>query len=371
MSEPIRILHVVQRMEAAGIQSFIMNMYRKINREKVQFDFLVHYTTPQFFDEEIEELGGKIYRLSFREDYNIIKYYKELNKFFKEHNEYKVIHGHMHTLGGIYFHVAKKNNIPIRIAHAHTSGIQNNSKKYVKKIMNKFFPKDANILLACSQKAGEYMFGDLCFEVINNAIVLDNFIFSQNIRDKIRKELNLNDKFVIGNVGRMEIEKNQKLSIEIFENIHKKYPNSILLLVGTGSMFDEIKKIVEEKNLENCVLLLGNRKDVSELYQAMDVFLMPSLYEGLGIVCVEAQASGTPVVCTSNLPKELNITPLIYRVSLNDSLEKWVNEIEQAYNNEHKHSDMKEEIIRANYDMVNLAKKMQNFYIEKSKIFNK
>ena len=363
MSEPIRVLHVLQRMEAAGVQTLLMNMYREIDRDRVQFDFLVHYTAPQFFDEEIEKMGGKIYRFSVREDYNFIKYYRDLKKFFRSHPEYKIVHGHMHSLGAIYLHAAKACGIPVRIAHSHTNATQNDSKKYIKMIMNHLYAQDANKLFACSQLAGKYMFGNKEFVVINNAIITDNFIFSEDKRNKKRQELGIADKFVIGNVGRFEIQKNQKFTVDVFEEISKRNPKAMLLLIGTGSMVDEIKEIVNSKGLAEKVMFLGNRRDVAELYQTMDVFLMPSLFEGLGIVGVEAQAAGTPTVCTDTLPEEIDVSPLIYRVPLTKTSSYWADIVEEAARNQYSHNNMKERIVSADYDMASLARKMQEFYL--------
>lgn len=367
MSETIRVLHILQRMEAAGVQRLLINLYRKIDKDKVQFDFLVHYTTPQFFDKEIEALGGKIYRFSVREDYNFPKYYSDLNKFFKEHKEYKIVHGHMHTLGGIYLHVAKKNGVPVRIAHSHTNGTQKDSKRIVKIIMNHMFAKDANVLFACSKSAGKYMFGAKNFDVINNAIITDDFIFSEPVRINKRIELGIENKFVVGNVGRFEIQKNQRFVVEIFEKLCKVRPDSVLLFVGTGSKQDDVKALVVEKKLQNKVLFLGNRRDVAEIYQAMDVFLIPSLFEGLGIVGIEAQAAGTPTVCTDTLPSEIDVSPLIKRMSLSATVDSWVTAILSSSENYYAHRNMKNYIVEANYDIDVLAKKMEDFYLKEYK----
>lgn len=368
MSEPIRVLHILQRMEAAGVQTLLMNLYRKIDRNKVQFDFLVHYKAEQFFDKEIEALGGKIYRFSVREDCNFPKYYRELNKFFKEHKEYKIVHGHMHTLGGIYLHVAKKNGVPVRIAHSHTSGTQKNAKQFIKIIMKHLYAVDANVLFACSDAAGKYMFGKKKFEIINNAIIADNFIFSEAIREDKRRKLKIENKFVVGNVGRFAIEKNQRFVVEVFEKLSEICSDAVLLLIGEGSMQDDIKAMVDKKGLQDRVLFLGNRCDVAELYQVMDVFLMPSLFEGLGIVGVEAQAAGTPTVCTNTLPDEIKVSPLIYRMDLDAPIDEWVDMVLNAAENPQRHTNMKKYIVEANYDMDALAKKMEKFYLRKNSL---
>lgn len=363
MTEPIRVLHILQRMEAAGVQTLLMNIYRKIDRTKVQFDFLVHYKERQFFDDEIEALGGKIYRLSVREDYNFFRYYRELNLFFKHHKEYKIVHGHMHSLGAIYLHVAKKHGIKVRIAHSHTNNTQHDFKRVFKLIMNRLYAHNATKLFACSKSAGIYMFGKRNFEVINNAIITDRFIFSENIREKKRRELGVEKKIVVGCVGRFEKQKNQLFSIRIFETLYKIDPRVFLLFVGTGSMEEEIKELVKKKKLSDSVVFLGNRNDVAELYQAMDVFLMPSLFEGLGIVGIEAQAAGTPMVCTDTLPCEINVTPLIKRVSLDASVEKWSDAIIEISRHPLTHSNMKKYIVDAHYDMDSLVKRIQKYYL--------
>lgn len=363
--QPIRVLHILQRMEAAGVQTLLMNLYRSIDRSKVQFDFLVHYKEHQFFDNEIEALGGRIYRLSVREDYNFFKYCKELDAFFEEHHEYRIVHGHMNSLGAIYLHYAKKHGIPVRIAHSHTNSIQNDLKKYIKQIMNRFYKRDATDLFACSKDAGKYMFGNEHFTVINNAILTDLFLFSKEKRVEKRKELGLEDEFVVGNVGRFAIVKNQKFLIDVFRVIHKMIPHSKLLLIGTGNMLEEVKEKVKKLDLSDAVSFLGNRKDVAELYMAMDVFVLPSLFEGLGIVAVEAQAAGTPCVCTDTLPKEIDVTPLLYRMSLEKGCESWAKVIIMAKENTYAHKNMRQYIVDANYDMAVLAKYIEAYYMRK------
>lgn len=365
MGEPIRVLHILQRMEAAGVQTLLMSIYRKIDRNKVQFDFLVHYKTPQFFDDEVKKLGGKLYRLSFREDYDPIKYIIDLNKFFSEHNEYKIIHGHMHSLGAVYLWAAKKHNIPIRIAHSHTNSTQKDIKQIPKLIMNNLYAKYATHLFSCSEAAGKYMFGNKKFTVINNAIDTSRFSANKEKRAAIRHELGIDDSFVIGCVGRFEIQKNQKFSVDIFEELLKKRPDSVLLFIGSGSMEQEIKELVSAKRLTNKVKFLGNRFDVDALYNAMDVFLFPSLFEGLGIVGVEAQSTGIPTVCTDTLPEEISVSPLIYRVSLSETPEYWAEKIIEADRNLYKHKDMSSYVQAANYDIIDLVKKLERYYLKK------
>lgn len=362
MSEPIRVLHILQRMEAAGVQTLLMNIYRNIDRNKVQFDFLVHYSAPQFFDDEIEELGGRIYRLSVREDYNLIKYIRDLQKFFYRHPEYKIVHGHMHALGAIYLNAAEKAGVPVRIAHSHTNSTQNDAKKYLKLFMNRQYARYATDLFACSSDAGHYMFGNKPFTVINNAIDTEMFCFDAVKRAEKRAELNVEDKFVVGNVGRFTLQKNQKYSVDVFEEILKIKNNAILLLIGSGPMESEIKAYVKEKGLTEKIRFLGNRRDTAELYMAMDVFLFPSLFEGLGIVGVEAQAAGTPTVCTDTLPQEINVSPLLYRLPIGNT-SAWAEKAIEASSNPKAHSEMREYIKSADYDIRSISGDLEDFYL--------
>ena len=351
-------------MEPAGVQTLLMSIYRQIDRQKVQFDFLVHYTAPQFFDEEIEKLGGKIYRLSVREDYNLIKYLHALREFFKQHPEYKIVHGHMHSLGAFYLSAAEKAGVPVRIAHSHTNSTQNDAKKYLKLFMNKQYAKHATDLFACSSDAGHYMFGDKPFTVINNAIDSENFCFDAAKRVQERKELDIANNFVVGSVGRFTLQKNQKFSVDVFEQLLSVRNDAILLLIGSGPMEDEVKAYVDEKGLTEKVRFLGNRRDVGELYMAMDVFLFPSLFEGLGIVGVEAQAAGTPTVCTDTLPREINVSSLLYRLPRGNAKE-WAEKAIEASNNPKAHSDMRDDIKAADYDIRDIAKGLEEFYLAK------
>ena len=365
MSEPIRVLHILQRMEAGGTQALLMNIYRNINREKVQFDFLVEYPNRQFYDDEIESMGGKIYRTSVREDLNIFKFCRYLNKFFKEHREYKIVHVHAYSIGFFCLRAAKRNDIPTRIAHSHSNGMTNDNKKYIKLLMQKLYPMYATDYFACSEEAGKYLFRKRQFHILPNAIDSAKFVSDANIRKDIRQELGVSNHFVIGHVGRFRPEKNHKFLINVFAEIKKLKGNATLILVGTGESENEIKKQIQTKELENDVIFLNNRKDMYRIYQAMDVFIFPSLYEGLGIVAVEAQAAGIPIICSEGLPPETEITPLYKRIPLSYGAEKWANEAINAAKNPAHHTNMQKYVIDAGFDMSATADKIEEFYLHK------
>lgn len=362
---PIRVLHIVPNMQAGGLETLIMNIYHNIDRDKVQFDFLVHYTGDYFYDEEIRSLGGKIYKFSVRNDNNFIKYLHDLDNFFKRHSEYKIVHGHMESLGQFYFKAAKKNGILVRIAHSHNSSTENTIKGKMKKILLKRYPTYATDYLACSEQAGKFMFGNHKFRVIKNAIIVDNFLFNKRTRNEMREKLRLQNAIVIGHAGRFCEQKNHKFLIEIFREIAKKEPNSILLLIGAGETEDSIHKLVGDYGLSSRVIFLGVRKDIANLYQAMDCFAFPSLFEGLGIVAIEAQCSGLPVVGSDLIPQEAAVTDQFHYMPLSASPDKWADKIIKEAKLERIPEVSK--IQAAGYDVSQVASKLQDFYLEKYK----
>lgn len=365
MEKPIRILHILQRMEAGGTQALLMNLYRNIDREKVQFDFLVHYKEKQFYDDEIKALGGEIYYFSVREDFKVLKYVKELKKFFREHKEYRVVHGHMFTLGWIYLYVAKKSGVKVRIAHSHANQSERNWKVVIKNIIKRLNERNATDLFACSKEAGEYLFKSKDFQVLNNAIDAKKFQAENEVRQRIRRELGVEDQFVIGHVGRFQPAKNHGFLIDIFEEIKKERPDAVLLLVGTGDLEDKVKEKVKKLGLADAVKFLGNRRNMNEIYQAMDVFLLPSHFEGLGIVAIEAQAAGIPCLCSDTTPTLVEISPLMKRISLEEGAKRWADLALEQGENEYAHQNMYDYVVCADFDICSQAKRMEDFYLKK------
>lgn len=363
MSKPIRILHVLQRMEAGGTQALLMNLYRNIDRTKVQFDFFVEYDYKEFYDAEIESLGGHVYYSNVRRDFNIIKFQKKLKEVIKN-NDYKIVHVHTYSIGYFALQVAKKCGVPVRIAHSHNNETVRDSKYVLKKIMQKIYTIYATDLFACSKSAGEYLFGKKEFYILNNSIDSEKFIFNETFRKEIRKELNLENSFVIGHVGRLHAQKNHKFLINVFKKIQQKKKNAKMILVGNGPLEEEIKNQISKLKLEDKILLLGVRKDINKILMGIDVFALPSLFEGLGIVAIEAQAAGTPVVASDTLPKETEISSLIKKLSLNESEEIWADTIIQMSDNKEKQSNMSQKIIDSNFDIKDSAKKLENKYID-------
>lgn len=363
MSNPIRILHIVQRMEAGGTQSFLMNLYRNIDRSKVQFDFLVEYEEKEFYDDEIISLGGKIYYTNFRKTLNLIKFRRTMSDILKEHPEYKIVHIHATAIGKICTDVARKCGVKTIIAHTHNNSAVKDWKYYPKILLRKLYTNGPTDFFACSEDAGRYTFKNKKFTVIYNAIDIDKFLFNQEVRENFRKELNIEDKFVIGNIGRLHEQKNQSFLIDIFYEIQKNKDNAILLIIGKGPLENELKEKVSNLGINNKVYFLGNRKDVERIYQGMDVFVLPSLFEGLGIVAVEAQVSGLPVVASTGVAKEANITNNIQNIDLNDSIDTWKEAI--CKSNVESRNSVEKIVRNSKFDVKNNAKFLQEFYLKK------
>lgn len=363
MSNPIRILHIVQRMEAGGTQSFLMNLYRNIDRSKVQFDFLVEYEEKEFYDDEIISLGGKIYYTNFRKTLNLIKFKRTMSDILKDHPEYKIVHIHATAIGKICTDVARKCGVKTIIAHTHNNSAVKDWKYYPKILLRKLYTNGPTDFFACSEDAGRYTFKNKKFTVIYNAIDIDKFLFNQEVRENFRKELNIEDKFVIGNIGRLHEQKNQSFLIDIFYEIQKNKDNAILLIIGKGPLENELKEKVSNLGINNKVYFLGNRKDVERIYQGMDVFVLPSLFEGLGIVAVEAQVSGLPVVASTGVAKEANITNNIQNIDLNDSIDTWKEAI--CKSNVESRNSVEKIVRNSKFDVKNNAKFLQEFYLKK------
>ena len=362
--EPIRILHVIGIMNRGGAETMIMNLYRNIDRNKVQFDFVENSSEPAAFDEEILSLGGKIYRCPHYNGKNHFAYVKWWNTFFQKHpGEYPIVHGHLGSTAAIYLSVAKKHGA-YTIAHSHSAG--SGSAMYrmfaypTRYIADKFF--------ACSKDAGISRYGktvgndSIHCQVLNNAIDARRFSFNQETRKQVRSELHIAENaIVIGHVGRFVGAKNHLFLIDVFADVRKRDPNAVLLLIGDGERRAEIQAAIAEKRLEDAVILTGVRSNVWDFYQAMDVFVFPSIYEGLPVSLVEAQAAGLPCCVSSNVPKDSAITDLVQFISLEDRSEKWAEIALRSVKTSR--PDMLSEIQNAGFDVISTANWLENFYL--------
>ena len=289
LDEKIIIAHIMGKWNGGGVESVVMNYYRNIDRNKIQFHFLCDEDSTDIPYEEIEKLGGKVIVIPPYQ--KLFKYQKELYKIFKE-NKYKIVHSHINALSVFPLRIAKKAKIPVRIAHSHSTSNKKEWKKNILKMILRPLSKlYANNYFACTEYAGKWLFGKKVVErkelnVINNAIDLKKFKFNENTREDLRKELGIKEEtLIIGHVGRFMKQKNHEFLIDVFEEAIKQDNNMYLILVGQGPLEDKIKEMAKEKGIEDKILFLGQRNDVNKLYQAMDIFVLPSLYEGLRNGC--------------------------------------------------------------------------------------
>ena len=363
MKQPIRVLHILQRMEAGGTQALLMNIYRNIDREKVQFDFLVMYPEKYFYDDEIVSMGGKIYYSNVRKNKNIFKFQNQLKKLIKE-NGYNIVHVHTYSIGYFALRTAKKCGVPVRIAHSHNNKTTHDKNFVARKILQKIYTIHATELFACSKEAGEYLYGKKEFRVIKNAINLGNYKGLEKYRNKKRKELGIDgNTFLVGSIGRLHAQKNQLFLIEIFAEIKKQKNNSKLLLIGDGPLKDKLVEKSKALGVKNDVFFLSNRKDIPELLVAMDIFVLPSVYEGLGIVAIEAQAASLPVVLSDGVSKEAIVTDNVNVVSLRKTAKEWAKQIISLKAID---ANIEEKIKNSGFDIKSQALLVQKYYLEKS-----
>ena len=319
---PIRVLQVVTHMERGGLESTLMNYYRHIDRERVQFDFLVHRQERAAFDDEIESLGGKLYRLPRLVPWSE-GYLAALNHFFDEHPEYKIVHVHQDCLSSVILRAAAQHNIPVRIAHSHSANQDKNLKYPIKLWYKRSIPKYTTNLFACGKDAGDWMFGGALFQIINNAIDVEAYAYNPTKRQEMRRQLGLENELTIGHVGRFNQPKNHPFLLDIFAALLKKESNAVLLLVGGGEGMSQIREKAQKLGIAEHVHFLGVRSDVADLMQAMDVFVFPSLHEGLPVTMVEAQAAGLPCIISDKIPPECILTEgLVDVMPLSASLER-------------------------------------------------
>lgn len=378
MMKPIRILQIMSIMNRGGAETLVMNIYRHIDRSRVQFDFLLNYTDPGAFDEEIRQLGGNIYYMPHIRKVGYRGFQNHVTHFLREHPYYQVVHCHRNELSGFILKAARQAGVPVRMAHSHSSPKYKYSLKGFPELLLKQCAKrqigaNATHLFACSEEAGISVFGNKAqekFSIIRNGIDLSLFIQDDLVRSAIRNELGLDGKWVIGHVGSMKMEKNHSLILDIFASIHREHRNSVLMLVGDGVLRESIEAKVSMLGLEEVVYFLGARGDVHILMQAMDVFLFPSLYEGLGIVLVEAQALGIPCVVSNTVPREVDMgLQLLDFVDLEASTAYWSDRVlattSQALTFNSVDSINIQDKLRDNgYDITDIATTQEQFYTQ-------
>lgn len=372
MSEKVKVLYFIDRMLRGGIQTFVIENMKHMDKNKIQIDYLLLDDGVKYeLEDTLKEMESNVYKLKgvwLRKPTDYFNYFKKIDDFFSQHNDYKVVHLHSSSKNFYILKSAKKYGIPVRIAHSHNIGFQSKNKIQIMigNLCKPLLKKYATDYFACAYLAGEWLFGkkavkDGKVRVIHNAVEYEKFKFNEEKRIEIRNRLNINEKLVIGNVGRFSEQKNHEFLIDIFNEIHKKNKMSTLMLIGKGEKEELIRKKVKELGLENDVIFMGFCDNVNELMWAMDIFLMPSLHEGLPVVGIEAQAAGLPCFMSKYvITDEVKITELVKFIELKQSPREWAEEI---LNSDLSRKNTKAEIEQARYLIMDTAKELENFYI--------
>lgn len=356
--KPKRILQVVTYMGRGGIETMLMNYYRHMDRSKVQFDFLVHRDFAGDFDEEILSLGGKIYRVRPMNPLNP-GYWHDLLTFLRTH-PYEIVHCHLNFKSGIVLAAAKLTGVPVRIAHAHTASMENDWTQIPRKIMRTLIAPNSTAMFACSQNAGQAVFGKHPFRFFPNAMDAAAFRYQEFVRSIKRLELDLADAFTVMHVGRFSAEKNHRFLLDVFARLREAEPNAKLVLIGDGALRKEMEETANRMFPEDAVSFLGVRGDIPELLQAADVFAFPSRFEGLPVTMIEAQAAGLPCVMSDTVTDECIVTDLVTRLPITDP-EAWADEILKK--RDAVRTDRLADIQAAGYDIKTAAEKLTQFYL--------
>ena len=358
---PIRILHVLAGMNRAGTETMLMNLYRAINREKIQFDFAVTTNQRCAYDGEIEAMGGKIIRYPRYRGVNHFSYVRWWQNFFSEHPEYRIVHGHIGSTAAIYLSIAKRNG-RFTIAHSHNTAMSPLYRLYS-------YPTRyiADYFMACSKAAMVSRYGSKVANnpaisaVLPNGIDVEKYRYDKSAGDSMRAEVGIKpEELLIGTVGRLSAQKNPFFIVHILEELRAKEADFRFLWVGTGNLKEEIEQRVAQKGLENNVLFLGVRDDIPRIFQALNVFILPSKYEGLGVAAVEAQAAGLPVLLSDKVPIEAKITAGCQSLPI-DSPKAWAEAVlkEQRFR---RIENAAEDVIKAGYDVHATGEWLYGFY---------
>lgn len=356
--KPIRVAQIIGKMIGGGVEAVVMNYYRHIDRDKVQFDFIVDEDSTYVPEEEITSLGGRVFYISPYQ--HPVRYRRELIRLIRE-QRWPIVHSHINTLSVFPLSAAKKAGVPVRIAHSHSTMGKG---EFVKNAMKLALRPFANIYptdrFACGHYAGEWLFGkNHDFTIIPNAIELDKFRFDPVARQEIRKELGITEKtFLIGHVGRFMSQKNQAFLVDVLADLLPSRPNTILAFVGDGPDKADVQRHTEELNVTDHVIFLGQRSDVNRLYQAFDVFCLPSLYEGLCLVGIEAQRAGLPCLFSDTITREVDVTKASKFMSIESSKEwsSFLSELKPKTR-----AGLSDELF-ANFDICQNAHKLTSLY---------
>lgn len=365
---PIRVLNLFTILNRGGAETMVMNYYRHIDRTRVQFDFLVHRAERGAYEDEIESLGGRIFRMMPVRPWTAHAYRCAMRTFLSEHPEYRILHAHMSELGLYAFQEAKRAGVPVRICHAHNAphgiDIKSPVRWYMKTRMRPYITHR----FMCGYESGLWLFGSRyrgSFIQMNNAVDAAAFRYDAVRRAEVRRELGIPDgALTIGHVGRFDYQKNHPFLLRSFAAVRQREPEAVLLLVGDGGDRPAAETLARELHISDSVRFLGIRTDIPDLLQAMDVFALPSHFEGLSVASVEAQAAGLPCLISDGVPPECRQTNLVHALPLSAGTGAWGTELLRlARTGREERRDTSEDIRASGYDIVENARRLQNFYL--------
>ena len=363
----LRVLHSVSNMARAGIETMLMNYYREIDRSRIQFDFLANKPVPGEYDDEIRGMGGRVFVSPGLNPLKYPKYRRFVADILQRNPDIRILHAHNEAMGYYALQSAKDAGLRVRIAHAHNTEIIRDYKYPLKLVCKQLLPGAATDYWSCGRDAGIYYYGEKRWNeagfTLRNAIDLQRFAFNPEARERLRQQHGLGNCFVIGHVGRFNVQKNHSRLLDIFAELIKACPDARLALIGTGELEQDVQEKARALGLREKVLFLGQMGDVSGWYQAMDCFVLPSLFEGLPVVGIEAQAAGLPCVFSDRVTDEVLLSPEARRVPLEASDAEWAGEILAARHPEADRSPGADTVRRAGYDIRTEARKLQERYL--------
>lgn len=364
--EPIRILHEDVIMDPGGIETQLMRIYRNIDRSKVQFDFLVHRSQKGAYDDEIQALGGRIYYAEPFNPFRYSAYYGSMLRFFKAHPEYKIMIAHTELALGPLM-CAKKAGIPMRICYSHNGQFSFSLKRCFMDFETLFLKRYCTDMFAVSKLAARYTFGEKAMKdrkvrIIQNGIEMEKFRFDAETRKRMRATYGLEDKLVVGHVGRFMPQKNHAFLLDVFAKLYAARQDARLILIGDGALEEKIRQKAEKLGISQAVVFLGRRSDVNDWMKAMDVLLLPSLWEGFPNVAIEAQASALPAYLSETITEEAAFTPYCCRLPLNEEI--WVQRILEDQTHPLPRVDLSPAMREQGCDVRATAKWYEKFYLE-------
>lgn len=364
--KPIRVLQMIGSLNVGGSQTFILNLYRFIDKRYIQFDFIIDHPKQTYFLDDVKKLGARVYIMPSFNGRNILQVKKEWNMFFQNHPEYQILHSHVRSYASIYIPIAKKYGLKT-IIHSHSTSNGVGATAIIKRILQYSLRYQADAFMGCSCMAGEWLFGKKIVEsnkymTIKNFIDVDGYKCDWKIRHIYRQKLKLNDRKVCIHVGRFHESKNHEFLLRVFKKLHDEDNRFLLILVGDGELRTEIEKQIDLLKIKKDVILLGERKDIPELLACADCFLFPSKWEGFPMTVAEAQASGLPCFVSVKVPKDVSVSKLVKYLEIDETaISKWVDAVLESTL---ERKTVTSDLIVAGLDVRDAASKMKKFYLD-------